>query len=220
MNDKSEVIKQQHWNSFYHGFELSIPSQFACCVATDLRRSNDYVVEFGCGNARDAFFFSEKGFAITATDRSPDVIERNLGIQHARKVRNISFQLMDVSDSLTVANCIRNTNEHKSLGKTIIAYSRFFLHSLSEKQQDSFLSGLKDSLVKGDKFYAEYRCLADECQSKEFGEHYRRFIDTDSLLSDLKSKYGFVIDYNHSGQGMARFRGEDAWVSRIIATRV
>jgi hypothetical protein len=101
----------------------------------------------------------------------------------------------------------------------VVVYSRFVLHSLDDEQEQYFLSALARHLLPGDSLYLEFRCSEDAGTEKIFGNHYRRYVDTDKVLRELSGSYGFAIEYSLTGQGMAKYRDEDPVVSRIIAKK-
>lgn len=101
-----------------------------------------------------------------------------------------------------------------------LLYNRFFLHSIDEKQERHFLGSLQKNMISGDMLYMEFRSDLDETLPKTYGkDHYRRYVKTDNLLISL-SNLGFEIKYQVTGQGMAIYRGEDPFVSRIVAMRI
>ena len=59
----------------------------------------------------------------------------------------------------------------------------------------------------------------DEVLDKVHGKgHYRRYVDTPVMMESLKI-LGFDIGYHITGLGMAKYKNEDPFVSRIIATK-
>jgi len=65
----------------------------------------------------------------------------------------------------------------------------------------------------------EYRCVRDHQNKKEYGEHYRRYIQH-TALCELVRSYGFTVSYQIEGKGYAKYKAEDAFVGRCIAVRV
>ena len=75
-------------------------------------------------------------------------------------------------------------------------------------------------LVAGDMLYFEFRSKEDEVLDKVHGKgHYRRYVDTPVMMESLKT-LGFDIGYHITGLGMAKYKNEDPFVSRIIATKM
>ena len=55
--------KNNYWNNFYLKFKLSKPTKFAIFVRKNFVKSGKKkLIDIGCGNGRDSFFFSKKGF--------------------------------------------------------------------------------------------------------------------------------------------------------------
>jgi hypothetical protein len=52
---------------------------------------------------------------------------------------------------------------------------------------------------------------------KEYGNHYRRFVDPKQLKSKL-DKMGININYFIEGQGYAKYKNDDAYVARLIVS--
>ncbi len=115
---------------------------------------------------------------------------------------------------------MEHARANRRLQVPLTAYSRFLLHALDEQQEEIFITALDRHLESGDRVYMEYRCSKDADTPKVFGQHYRRFVDSDKLLSKLSDELSFTIDYSITGQGMARYKNEDPFVTRIIATKI
>ena len=64
-----------HWNEYYKKDGIpSYPSPFAKYVANQLNGEQN-ILEIGCGNGRDAKFFSAQGHNVTGIDRSNEAID-------------------------------------------------------------------------------------------------------------------------------------------------
>ena len=93
------------------------------------------------------------------------------------------------------------------------------MHTLDDEQERIFLKALADATIPGDTLYMEFRCSLDAELNKEHGTgHFRRYIKTD-LLVDFLISLGFGVHYHVTGQGMAKYKAEDPFVSRIICDR-
>ena len=106
-----------------------------------------------------------------------------------------------------------------SQSNNIIIYSRFFLHTLDKSQESKFMNILSKNLKYKDKIYFEFRTDKDEKNEKIYNKHFRRFVNFKEFIGELK-QYHFDIEYHIEGKGMAKFASEDAFVGRIIATRM
>ena len=71
----------------------------------------------------------------------------------------------------------------------------------------------------GEKVYLEFRSKEDAELDKTFGNHYRRFVDTDKFVKSMTDK-GFKSLYGITGQGMAKYKDEDPFVSRLIFEKI
>jgi hypothetical protein len=219
VSSKNIIHEKAYWDTFYKNWGIEVPSQFCVQVITDVS-SESVLVEFGSGNGRDSQFMASQGYIVTAMDLSESAIETcsqrmdEHNIQHAFFTRGDVSSEQDVAAALVHARAQRKTPE-----APLVAYSRFLLHSLDQEQEDAFITALDKNLLAGDKLYLEYRCTKDAELPKVFGNHYRRYVDTDRLTNLMTETLGFAIDYSITGQGMAKYKDEDPFVSRVIATK-
>ena len=213
---KDVTTEKDYWNNFYHQFNISHPSQF--CVMTSVEADRTLpIVEFGCGNARDSVYFATHGYKVYACDLSKDAINRNK--EKGSSISNLDFMVVDASAEDQVRAAVEEARTTSGAANVII-YTRFFLHSIDQTQEDKFLSALSNVLEAGDKMYFEYRCSMDEKLDKVHGkEHYRRYVDTPVMLEGMMKK-GFAVEYEMTGQGMAKYKMEDPFVSRIIVRKL
>ena len=107
----------------------------------------------------------------------------------------------------------------RSTSGSVVFYSRFVMHSIDDEQQESFLNGLSQCIAPNDTAYFEFRSKEDADLDKHYGGHFRRYVDTKSFEQALVSIANLTPEYSITGQGMARFKEEDPFVSRIIAKR-
>jgi tellurite methyltransferase len=216
MDVKNKKLNQDYWDGFYKSNAVSIPSQFCVYVATDIPKPST-IVEFGSGNGRDSLYFASQGFEVVAIDLSHEAIQLCSETALSRSIEHASFYCGDISSEDDIRNAIERARGQKNT--SLVIYSRFVMHTLDDQQQADFLSHLAKHLQKGDKIYFEFRSSEDACLSKHFGGHYRRYVNADDFCSTLVEKNGLVIDYCIVGQGMAKFKEEDPFVSRIVARK-
>jgi len=221
---KDVAQEKSYWNSFYSKFALAIPSQFCVLTATEVKKSDKPIVEFGCGNGRDSIYFASQGFDVFACDLSKEAIDYNKAKadtfnNDSTHPGSIEFEPLDATNGYEVKSII-NKARAKGVTKNVVVYTRFFLHSIDENQEELLLSALSGALVEGDEIHSEYRSQEDEALPKAFGKgHYRRYIDTPALLQKLQSK-GFETIYEITGRGMAKYKNEDPFVSRFIVRKM
>jgi SAM-dependent methyltransferase len=218
MNAKEISKEQTYWDSFYlensNNRLFSIPSQFCCLMATEIT-TGTCIAEFGCGNGRDSIFLARHGFNVVAMDLSIEAIKQNN--LHTQSHDSISFHCGDVSSQKDVYFLISEARKN-SKTKNITVYSRFFLHSLDEEQENAFIKFLSEKLIKGDQLYFEFRTSQDLETKKIYENHFRRFVIADDFLSKL-TQYNFKVKYHIEGTGMAKYKDEDPVVARFIATK-
>ena len=200
---------KDYWNDFYKNKLNLLPSQFAVFVANEYPEKKN-LIDFGCGSARDTFFFKKFYENVIGIDASSQIINLN---QNSKKTfKNLTFLLDDLSNEQSLANVLKNTL--KDLNHTIF-YARFFLHAIDENVENKFLN-IYNFLKTNDSLLAvEFRTIKDMYLEKEFGNHYRRFIDPNQLIIKLK-KIGISVLYFKEGQGFAKYKSDDAYVARLI----
>ena len=216
MNDVD--FNKEYWNSFYKKFQRHTPSQFCVSVVTDLSPGS-VVLELGSGNGRDAHYFASQGFVTIAIDLSPEAISSCNNYAEVNQILHSFFIQGDISDEFAVEEAVHEARSQSGNG-AISFYSRFVMHSIDEKQQESFLNALSKHLQAGDDIYFEFRSKEDAKLNKHFGGHFRRYVDTDQFCKALVSVLGLSVNYRITGQGMARFKEEDPYVSRVIARKL
>jgi len=199
--------KENYWNSFYKKFNFISPSPFAKFVLRKIKKKK-FLLEVGCGNGRDTFFFIKNKINCHAYDISGTDIKKNrIFIKKVFYVRNICKKQNKI-----------NSNFYDYV------YARFFLHAINEIEQNFFFINCKKILKKKGFIYLEFRTIKDNLFNKgkkiskyeRVTDHYRRFIDPKKLVHKLKNKYNFKICYLKSSYKFAIFRDQKPHVCRII----
>ena len=228
-NSATETTKKickesNYWNNFYAKWDIGIPSQFCVLVATEADKSRP-VVEFGCGNGRDSIYLARQGFQVFAGDLSEEAVNHNTqkeagGEEDKKNTNHADFSVCDVANAKDVQALIYKAREQASDSGNgnLTLYNRFFLHSLDDEQERLFLTALSDATKTGDRLYMEFRCSLDADLDKLFKGHFRRYVETKQLVV-LLDQLEFEVSYDITGQGMAKYKTEDPFVSRIIAER-
>lgn len=181
-------MSKKYWKQFYKNKHILQPSSFAIFCLNFIPKSSK-IVELGCGNGRDAFFFANKGYKITGVDFATQ----------PKQKENINFIKYDII---------------KYLNNTVnifdIIYTRFFLHSINDNKIDKLLKWSKKL------FLAEFRTKGDI--PILYKNHYRNKIDGNAFLTKM-IKNNFTIIYYSKSRNVAKFKEENPEIIRIIARK-
>ena len=191
-----------YWDNFYEkrNLEIQHPSDFAKYVFNDLSDNQKKIIDIGCGNGRDSLYFEENGHKVIGLDKS-----------NVKNYLGSNFRCVDV------------TKENISGD---VYYARFFIHTLTEKQLDSFLSVLNEKMTEKDIFFIETRStknISNEDKTEtnlkltEGEAHFRMLYSLNYLINKL-SKY-FTILFSEESDSFAIHKSEKPFVIRIKATK-
>ncbi len=199
--------RNSYWNKFYKikkiKKKINFPSQFSIfTLSYDLNKN--ILIEFGCGNGRDAFHMSKYYKKIIAYDLSKNAISEN--IKKFKSIKNVKFNISDVTKDFDFKYL-------KKIKKTI--YARFFLHSLKDDEIKIFIKLLSQILNKNEKVFLEYRTHLDKKKKKVFKKHFRNYLNPKKILNYFDNEK-FVNIYSKSSCGFAIFNEEDPHVARQI----
>lgn len=220
-NNISEQYNIEYWNNFYKEVQIQEQSTFCSYVKNKIDCSKYIIIDIGCGSGRDTLSFAREGISVVGVDRSLEAIHRNKLLRNTLSENNIlEFIVSDIGDSEQVSSVMQSVS-HRSLfeNKKILVYIRFVLHSINEETQQILLSTLSVYLKPGDIIAAEFRTIEDQTRNKIYDNHYRRFIDSELLRTDLENAYHFkTLDF-FKGTGLSIFNGEDPYLARFIAEK-
>lgn len=197
-----------YWENVYNTKKiLNQQSPFAEYVDLYLKNniinSNKNILNLGCGNNRDDWFFISKGYNVTAVDSA----------QKSFKKDNLDVIKSDI---------IYFVNHE--IKKYDIIYSRFVLHSITEDDENILLSKIFKYMNKNCIVFLEFRTNIDELYGKgnkissnEYihNEHYRRFINP-LFIRDRIKKLGFNIRYEETSDKFAIHNQFKPSVCRMI----
>lgn len=210
----TENAKSAYWEKYYscgRGEEIPPPSQFAAFMAQEADKAA-FLIDVGCGSGRDSLFFAQRGFQVLGVDASHAAVDRCNALVARLGFANARFASASV-DSEEFGRIMAKAVAAND-GKTVI-YARFFLHAITDEEQECLLQSVSAALRTGDLFAVEYRTTRDAELSKETSTHYRRFIDPAHLVVTIARK-GFAVEYAAEGFGFAKYRKDDAHVARAI----
>jgi cyclopropane fatty-acyl-phospholipid synthase-like methyltransferase len=213
--DSSVESKGDYWQSYYSGqvpLVAPLPSQFAVFIAGEMNGPHE-VFDIGCGGGRDSLFFGAHSHAVTGIDGSQAAIDKCRELARMAGVAGARFVCSPVtSDELA------NTAA-PSAGLPVLVYARFFLHAITDEEEQKFFRLARVLTSAGGKLAVEFRTMRDLAQEKVTASHYRRFIDP-IFFNARALEAGFSARYFVEGFGFAKYKHDDAHVARFIFERV
>ncbi len=205
-----DSVDKDYWNAFYSVTALHrAPSQFAAFVANEY--ATDFqILDLGCGNGRDSWFFASLGHYVIGIDESKEAVEAAKNVSQGY-VQDIGFHQMDIVEAVSKIGELGF-----SAALPIVAYARFVYHSLTESKSEAFLQSLSNAAKSHNLHIAlEFRNSDDALLHKVHGDHFRRFESAGQFRDKCKSNKLRII-YESSGVGFAKYKFEDASVTRAL----
>lgn len=213
MSTARDEVKK-YWDNFYATEQLGIediPSQFAAFVLSEFSGKKT-IIDIGCGNGRDSFFFSRHISRVIGVDASKRAIDycnkkrAHLGFDDSE------FRCLDLSK---LDSCIGFLESISSELQDSVLYARFILHAIDEGVEANFLKLSSIVSEKGGVVAIEFRTHRDAQQQKETSAHYRRYINPLEFMDRARSA-GLNLSYYTEGFGLAKYKNDDAHVARFI----
>lgn len=205
---KKNLVK--YWNKFYKKKSIISESTFAKFTYKKILNKKVKLLDIGCGNGRDSYFFNKKGFQVTGIDISQKAIQKN----SINKINNLSFEKFDIG-------------KDKIKNKFDIIYCRFFVHTVDELLENKLIELIKSSKNKGTKVFFEFRNYKDKIFGKfnaedhnkviEFEKgHFRRIIDPRIFKKKFLLKTKSKLIYQKSGINLSIVKKDNPNLSRMI----
>ena len=199
-----------YWNKFYKTKSITIESTFAKFTYKKIKNKKSKLLDIGCGNGRDSYYFNRKGFIVTGIDISQKAIQKN----SKNKIKNLSFKKFDIG-------------KDKIKGKFDIIYCRFFVHTVDELLENKLIELIKSSKNKGTKVFFEFRNYKDKIFGKfnaedhnkviEFEKgHFRRIIDPRIFKKKFLLKTKSKLIYQKNGINLSIVKKDNPNLSRMI----
>jgi len=201
--------RRTYWDDYYAAraeVRRPLPSQFATFVANELTEPSR-IVEFGSGTARDAVFFALYGHDVVGVDASEQAVKASQALADALGL-SARFLAANIDDP-DLADRIGSNS------RPTLVYARFFVHAITEDEEEGFLNVASRVTGPGDMLAVEYRTVRDLSGAKVTEQHYRRFV-TPARFDARALANGFDAVYNVEGFGFAKYKQDDAYVARAL----
>ena len=184
-------MQDKHWEKFYK--EKKAPqkqSKFAEAVDSffidELKKRGLTILDMGAGNGRDTKYLSDSSLTYSV-----------IGID-----KNIENDYVDKASLQDVVDIFKSPD---------IVYSRFFLHSITNKKIINLIEWTDNYFV------AEFRIKGDK--PVIYQDHKRNLINLGWLINKLLEN-NFEILKLKVGRGMAKYKNEDPLVARVYARKI
>ncbi len=212
-----KTIQENHiWDAYYK--KDAAPkhqSSFATFVLPYLKGNDGPIMELGCGNGRDSFYFLSQGLDIFSCDLSIEAVEKIKKIQSNFKKKCNVFQ----AD-------FANLSDKEFANFFAMVYSRFTLHAIEKETASKTLAWSSKALRASGLLAIEARSVNSSMygQGTEVGRdefingHYRRFIRKNELEEELLS-LNFNILYSEEVNNVAILNDDNPVVVRIVAQK-
>jgi 2-polyprenyl-3-methyl-5-hydroxy-6-metoxy-1,4-benzoquinol methylase len=174
----------EYWSRVYSGdiIDTKVTLQhssfclWACeqlCVLGLHPTKENIILDVGCGNGRDSYYLCSMGYTV-------------IGIDSAVCPENKHGALFQQHDALNIPEAILRTAK--------VIYARFFLHALTDQQQNEFLNRLAEVCMPGTFIVFETRSMNDPMlqegraisKNENFTSHYRRYQTTHDIEASCK----------------------------------
>jgi len=200
------------WNYFYKKNIKFKNSNFSQFVKKYINIKNSSLLDIGCGNGRDTFFFSKLVKSVYGIDLSKTAIENNNNIKKKLKVHNTKFLNKNF-----IKNKIFTSKKFNYI------YARFFLHTINKEGEEKFFLKVKKLIKKNGLIFLEFRTIKDKTfqKGKKISEdeaiygHYRRFINCIILKEKLK-KFNLKILYFKESDKFSVYKNQKPHLARMI----
>jgi SAM-dependent methyltransferase len=207
------MVDRSYWNDFYKkGVAPENCSTFAASVVPLISKTEP-LLEYGCGNGRDAFFFAKQGISVWACDLADE------------EMQLLNTKSTNGNPKFFVGDFTNLPAMDKKFGSI---YSRFTLHAVPVEGASRSLKWAWNNLLEGGMLFIEVRSVKDKMYGKGtkvegekdayINTHYRRFVRKDELVAELED-LGFVLETVIEADGLAVYKDDDPVVIRVHAKK-
>ncbi len=177
---KSPRTNKEAWKNKWRGRSDPVNAFARAVVRASKERGS--LLDVGCGNGTDSFFFAENGFTVTAVDFSESGIE---GLNVVAKERGLSItsSVGDISKTLPYKD-----------GSFDVVYAHLSLHYFDDATTKRVFKEMHRVLKKGGLFFVKCKSVDDPLYG--VGEE----VGPDMFLSD-HTRHFFSLEYLKSMLG-------------------
>ena len=210
-------LNKNYWEKIYSKKkQLRQPSNFAKFIYKKFlrKRKKPKLIDIGCGNARDAFFFYKKKIKVTGIDRSSKAILSNIRYANKLNFKNINFKKLDINKKTILKN-----NQYDYI------YLRFFVHTIPQSSQKRLFELIK-RISKKNKSLVLIEFRTDKDPLKEKGKvlsnnetintHYRRFIESEKFINLFQNCVKCELVYKREGRGLSIVGKDNPHLCRLV----
>ena len=214
-------MDKNYWEIYYSDNKaVDFPSPFAeYCVSQGLI-SDSIIVDIGCGNGRDSFYFvNNSAKEVVGIDQSEVVIAKNI-----KNIDNLEKPFQN-KIKFNAGNFV-NPESYVGLNSNFY-YSRFTFHAITNNEQLKFIAMLSEIMNSGDICAIEARTINDKTlnqgvktsKNTNFTDHHRCFSNPNEVIQTIiDSKFELV--YFEESVKFAIYIGEKPSVMRLIFKRI
>lgn len=212
-------MKINYWEEYYKKKNKTFkPSNFAkFLINKKFIKKDSVVLDLGCGDGRDTFYFSNNVKKVFGFDKSKIIIKKNSKLSIKSKMKNISFERLDLGE---------NTS-YKRFNKInfSVLYARFFIHAVNERLENKLIN-IITLLPKKFWIVFEFRTIKDSLMNKgrriskfeRITDHYRRFIDVNNFLKKFDNKKIKIL-YKKEALNLSKYKRDNPHLCRLILSK-
>lgn len=196
-----------YWKKTYNKNEIineqSPFAEFVYSYLSTISNLSKNILNLGCGNNRDCWYFVSKGYNVLGIDSG------------SKSFKNGNLTVIE-SDIIYFIN--------KEIINIDVIYLRFVLHSLTEEDEILLLSKIFKYMKINCIIFLEFRTTIDELYGKGvqisdnefiYNDHYRRFISPAKIRQRI-TKIGYNIVYEKTSDKHAIYKQFKPSVCRMI----
>jgi SAM-dependent methyltransferase len=206
------TMQQDHWQDFYSSAAADrVPVEESTFARWVLDRVDGHppILDIGTGTARDARFFAMKDHPVTGVDYCEAAVSRAQQLSAAEGWA-ARFSVVNLADLASIAAFV----ESMDWGRGWHLYARFLVHAIDDSARANLWTVAALVARHGGECWLEFRTEQDAGVEKVFGEHFRRYLRAEDVVTELRAR-GLEVREQVEGQGLAPHRNEDPWVARL-----